>query len=382
MKHLPNIVIAAIALLTGACTGEHDAAWWQQQNRQARPIAMTAYTPQPTRSSADYTAEGGIPRGQSMGVYAYLHDKSTWTATAQPNFMWNQQAVSPDDGDDCFGYAPLKYWPNDENDKVSFMAYFPYTTYNDPTDPTYLGNATGLQPLLNNDGTGLPTFKFRVKDKEDEQVDFLVSDLIVNLPQTRDTEGDPNTAFNDLSIGDRVNFYFRHMTAKVEFRVVVDPSIRNDLSHFHLNSLSISNISSEGTLTPTYDALTGTHFAWGSYDRTHKYYCKTYHSYLLLPQTLSDEAKLSASFTMTFRSSGTTYKYKDGGTTPDPTQEYTYEISNAQLQLNKLKVTGTDEPLTEWLPNHHYVYTIRLGAHRIDFTGQVAEWGEMIWLPL
>lgn len=375
MRHLPTIVvIAANALLPSACTGEHDDAW--QQHRQPRPVAMTAYAAQPTRSSTDYTAEGGIPRGKSIGVYAYLHEESTWTASATPNFMWNQQAVNPDDGDDSFTYAPLKYWPNNESDKVSFVAYFPYTTYN---DPAYPNNATGLQPLLGNDGTGLPTFNFRVKDTEDEQVDFLVSDLIVNLPQTRDTEGDPNTPFNDLSIGDRVNFYFRHMTAKVEFRVVVDPGIRNDLSHFHLESLSLSNIYSEGTLTPYYNALTGTTFSWAGHGGKQTYDCLTYHPYLLLPQPLGDDATITASFSMTFRSSGTTYHYEGG--TPEPTQEYTYR-HNADLQLNTLRVTTTGEPLTEWLPNHHYIYTIRLGANGIDFTGQVVGWGEYVWHPM
>jgi sRNA-binding protein len=41
-----------------------------------------------------------------------------------------------------------------------------------------------------------------------------------------------------------------------------------------------------------------------------------------------------------------------------------------------MKRTGTSEALTEWLPNHHYIYTIRLRANRIDFEGYVAEWGD------
>ena len=41
-----------------------------------------------------------------------------------------------------------------------------------------------------------------------------------------------------------------------------------------------------------------------------------------------------------------------------------------------MKRTGTNEALTEWEHNHHYIYTIRLRANRIDFTGQVVEWGD------
>ena len=46
------------------------------------------------------------------------------------------------------------------------------------------------------------------------------------------------------------------------------------------------------------------------------------------------------------------------------------------VQLNKMKRTGTDDALTKWEPNHHYIYTIRLRANRIDFTGQVVDWGD------
>ena len=41
-----------------------------------------------------------------------------------------------------------------------------------------------------------------------------------------------------------------------------------------------------------------------------------------------------------------------------------------------MKRTGTNEALTTWEPNHHYIYTIRLCANRIDFTGQVVAWGD------
>jgi hypothetical protein len=41
-----------------------------------------------------------------------------------------------------------------------------------------------------------------------------------------------------------------------------------------------------------------------------------------------------------------------------------------------MKQTGTNEALTKWLPNHHYIYTIRLRANRIEFTGEVVDWGD------
>ena len=200
------------------CTSEETMRTAETTEGTVRPIAFRdAYTVQPTtRSSEDFTATKGIPVGQSMGVYAYLHNTDTRDySTDSPNFMWNQKATSQDDTEP-FSYEPLKYWPNDENSKLSFIAYFPYTdaaiVEADPTHPVspFSTTTTGVTPLLANDGKGLPKFDFTVKDDVDDQVDFLVSEVVPNLPKSRDTEDDPHLPFNDLTIYDRVPFVFKH----------------------------------------------------------------------------------------------------------------------------------------------------------------------------
>ena len=92
-----------------------------------------------------------------------------------------------------------------------------------------------------------------------------------------------------------------------------------------------------------------------------------------MPQVLGDDVILRVSYSITFKSDGTTYHYEAG--IPVADQEYKYG-NTATIQLNTMKRTGSDVALTEWLPNHHYIYTIRLRANRIDFTGQVVEWGD------
>lgn len=366
--------------LLAACTAEAPVPTGGQG---LRPVAIgDGYTLQPTRSSQAFTANRGIPAGGSIGIYAYYHDNCTWsTSTPTPDFMWNQQATRLDD-DNSFTYSPLKYWPNEESDKLSFIAYFPYTPFEgapaDPAIPADPTTATGLKTLMDNSDTGLPTFRFAVKDNSDEQIDFLVSRLITDLPESRDTEGDPGQPFNNLSITDRVHFLFFHMTTKVEFRLVVDPSIRKDIAHFQINTLSISNIYSEGKLTPAYSPLTATTFAWSDYTRLHNYDCTTYEPLLLLPQTLRNDAIITASYDMTFKSSNTSYHYS--GDTPVADETYTYR-NTASLPLNTMKQTTTGEPLKAWLANHHYVYTIRLRANRIDFTGEVVDWGDTDTMP-
>ena len=345
------------------------------------PIAFRdAYTAQPTRSSAAYSAEEGIDAGQSIGVYAYYHDNTTWSAAAVPNFMWNQQATCLEKGGN-FSYSPLKYWPNESEDKLSFMAYFPYTDV-DAADPESAESPTktGLTPLMANSDAGMPSFRFTVKESADDQVDFLLSELLPNLPNGTSavSPGNPDDR-STLTVTDCVRFLFHHMTSKVEFRIVAATEVRKDIAHFLLKSLSVSNLYKDGKLTPTYNTSTGeTAYAWSEQSAKHgtspaySFPLKTMTGYLMMPQTLSDDVKLSISYDVTFKSDGTTYTY-DGEGRLVPQQDYTYS-NDATIQLNTMKRTGTDTPLTEWLPNHHYVYYIRIGAETIEFTGQVVEW--------
>lgn len=384
MKYVLTI-LSVICLL--ACSSE-ETTRTAETTSQLRPIAFgDAYTVKPTRSSTIFTADKGIPVGQSIGVYAYLHDAENMDTrdftTNIPNFMFNQQATSRDDAD-YFSYSPLKYWPNDDNSKVSFIAYFPYSNGAEDDGTLFSVASTGITPTLVNSKQGLPTFNFTVKNAVADQVDFLVSDVIANMPKTRDTPDDPGQPFNDLSIKDRVTFLFKHMTAKVEFRIVADPDIYKDIVKFHLNSLNVTNLYTKGTLTPTYTPATGeTSFTWSNQATEQTYDFKTYVPQLLMPQLLhpqtpSDETKtmLNIDYDITFKSDGTSYTYDENGV-PVAAQDYTYN-NTASIQLNQMLRTGTSSPVTEWEPNHYYIYTIRLRANRIEFTGQVVDWGATV----
>ena len=369
-----RIILIALLALT-ACTNEDLVQ--EVQEMQENTVGFGVYTLRyETRGEAPKEVTKAIPNGKSFGVYAYYHQNSTWAAdaaTATPNFMYNQK-VTHVTSEEMYDYSPLKYWPNTENDKVSFIGYYPYTDPEDPESPESPEN-TGLTPLLGSSEAGLPTFDFTVADAAENQVDLLVSDLITDLPQSRDTEGDPGTPFNDLSITDKVKFMFHHALAKVEFRIVADAEIVADIASFHLTSLNISNLYKDGRLTPTYNAGTGvTTLTWGSQTTMKDAYAfTTYKPQLLMPQTLSNSTMLSLNYTITFKSDGTTYHY-DGSTL---VTDDTYTYTNAPtIQLNTMKLTSSGEALTAWLPNHHYIYTIRLRANRIEYTGEVVDWGD------
>lgn len=387
MRRKAVIVTMGVLVLLGAtvlmgCGNEGP----DLRESERHPVGFDTYTEKiPTRAEVVQA----IPEGGSIGVYAYYHDDGRWTTDAAnntPNFMWNQQ-VTNDASFSTFVYSPLKYWPNEESDKLSFIAYYPYTpeSLDNPETPTaYPNNPSGLQTRLRNNDKGLPSFNFTVKDAAENQVDLLVSDLIVDLPKSRDTQSDPGTPFNDLTIYDKVKFVFHHALAKVEFRITVHEEIRQDVASITLTEpVIISNVNKSGMLTTTYtpdiSGLSGTSgvtsLSWSNQATPHDYTFKTYEPQLLLPQTIGNSTLLTFAYSMTFKSDGTSYNYVNGNAVPQ--QTYTYSNA-ASLQLNTLYKSGTTTPITEWLPNTHYVYNILLRANRIEFTGQVVEWGQEV----
>ena len=379
-KHIASWVgLFLLAALLISCAKESSVVDTPEvKQAEPVPVGLSGYVPKAqtagTRSSILYNTDQGIPDGRSIGVYAYYHQNSTWAddddaepKCTQPDFMFNQQATHNKLAD-AYIYSPLKYWPNTPEDKLSFIGYYPYTdkTIDDDDENPVVAESkesTGIVPQLTISGTGLPTFDFTVKDNVDEQVDFLVSELLKD--QTKP------------AIHESIRLLFKHATSKISFRIVIADDIKADVATFSVSSIGLTNIYTQGKLTPSYSG-SETLLTWekDTDSPTKNYTCAADKSYLLLPQTLSNDAQLTLDYSITFKSGGTVFTYEGGKLVESAT--YTYSYPTASVQLNTLKVTGPETPLTTWEANHHYIYTICLTAKRIEFTGQVVEWGQTI----
>ena len=355
-----------VALLTG-CAKESsvaDSPETKQPQQAQTPIGLSGYVPKAqtagTRSSSLFNTDQGIPDGRSIGVYAYYHQNSNWLTNGsnQLNFMINQQATHNKLAD-AYIYSPLKYWPNTPSDKLSFIGYYPY--YDGAASGETSTASTGITNITISD-TGLPTFDFTVKDNETDQVDFLVSDLLKD--QTKP------------AIHQSIRLLFKHATSKISFRIVISNDIKADVATFNVYGIGLTKLYSKGTLKPSYDG-SETLLTWeGQNTVKEKYTCAASKSYLLLPQTLSNDAQLTLDYSITFKSGGTVFTYEGGKPVENAT--YTYRYPTASVQLNTLKATGSEEALKKWEANHHYIYTIRLTAKRIEFTGEVVDWGQVV----
>ena len=153
---------------------------------------------------------------EGFGVFAYYTGQNEFANTDEPNFMYNQlvegEVVNQADGRDKYNwsYSPVKYWPNNAGDKVSFFAYAPYKA-DGKTDFDF--NLSG------SDATGYPTITYNVP---------VVAENYVNHHNQKDLLYLKNPAshmnLNKQKVDEKITFEFGHALSRIAFaaKVLVD----------------------------------------------------------------------------------------------------------------------------------------------------------------
>ena len=196
--------------------------------------AMTA-----TRAGTLGSMSDDVLQDVGAGIFAYYTGSTPWAtaqSTALPNFMYNQW-VDYDPTAKEWQYAPLKYWPNDNQpaddegaqgsepqNYVSFFAYAPYVA--SPLTPG--AKETGIIGFSANEATGAPHVTYRLNASGTQQVDLLWG----TRGKTSYAQASGKTNVADLSAGnvvntdltkqtttERVDFLFKHALACVDIYV-------------------------------------------------------------------------------------------------------------------------------------------------------------------
>ena len=165
---------------------------------------------------------------EGFGVFGYYTENAAWSASATPNFMYNQQVTY---SNNKWGYNPIKYWPDG---KISFYAYAPYSE----SDYTLSANTT----------TGAPTLTYTMPDDVDDQVDLLISDAQLNQTIT-----DPV-----------VDFTFYHALSRIGFAIKAEDKALDNATTVEVTGITLSgkfaksNMVTLGTPSSTSPASWGT----------------------------------------------------------------------------------------------------------------------------
>lgn len=185
------ILAAAAAFVLSSCSNEEIVKAPEAQEDGA--VAFGAYAGRNTRADAIGDVKGLADAG-GFGVFAYEQGTTAWAtyraSNTYPNFMYNQNVTSSDDGA-TWTYAPVKYFSNNLNAKHSFFAYAPYKA-----NPSVVFSKTNQGPAIRYNGS---------------TDDY---DLMWGANTT--------TAWYDLGklgVTDKITFNFKHALAKVGFKV-------------------------------------------------------------------------------------------------------------------------------------------------------------------
>lgn len=144
---------------------------------------------------------------KGFGVFAYYTGNDSWTTAdaTTPNFMNNTRVTSTDNGT-TWSYSPIKYWPHNQNDKVSFFAYAPHGS-----------SLTATGSKLN----------YTVPVDVRQQVDLMWS----------------NSVTTDLKKQDnKIQFNFQHATSKIGFTMEAKIEGTSPIDEYEKVKLQIKRI--------------------------------------------------------------------------------------------------------------------------------------------
>ena len=365
------LLAAAAALLLASC-GKNEVFVPAQEDI---PIGFNNYAPRSmTRANSSLVDSGALPVGSEIGIYGYSNGTTALpndAAGVKPEFMDNAHVTySGVTSETATASDPARYWPKTTENILSFYGYYPYQADVVTTGP-------GITAMPAASTAGLGSFSFTQSSDVDKMVDFMVSNVANDLYYYTDgTDGYAENTSGNKAVDGVVRLTFNHMLSKVNFQFSHSVDLATG-DKIVLTSVSVANVETTGTLTPSYTAADGkTSFGWGSTGTSADITVpitddgnggqtlvkdtpklnngteRTETDFLFIPQTIGDDVTI-------------TIKY-------DIIQGSTTTHNTVEKKLNEI-VFGS-AALTSWERNNFYIYSFVIGLEQIKFTGNVIAW--------
>ena len=287
--------------------------------------------------------------GSTFGVFAFLQEGDVangiaahWSDTPgnggkwNPAFMFNQ-LVNKSSG--SYTYTPIRYWPSNEENTVSFWAYSPHNAsavlYEAGTSTTYTRASHGL-----------PDIKFSVTDGRS---DFMTSNLVTDKTYDNCTNSDGV-----------VDFEFNHHLAWIEFKAKTKENYATQT--FTVTTVEIINAYNDAVYHQNTDTWTDKAIVTGqgrnavAFTGSQSLVYNEARSCSLYPMLMIPQVMEHGTETVKAR---ITYTQSEGGQNVSKTVE-------ASLKVNTID---------EWEANHKYTYTFSISASdAVNISVQVEKW--------
>lgn len=358
-----------------------DFSWYATRN--------TATKADPTYFVGDVTTTGQqrhLNSGTSMGVFGYFHPQDngvagTWKRGSgvynAPNLFYNEPvSISESAGTYSYDYEHSRFWPRNDLDKISFIAYYPWNELNTTGAAT---ENTIVEPFLDNrsEREGMVGFYYVVPENSDDQIDFCVSDLC--LEQSKAVWTANNAQGLTGNANGKVKFFFHHALSQIRVKSVNFDTGGNDKVDLKINYIVFKNVAVFGQCIPVPDFSTTTATGrttvtptWpvGSLVPRRPNYTSgvtadvCYNSYtdtwdvnkflLMIPHTFFTGATIEVNFDVTRKNMGTGEYYSYLG--------------------NTLSAPLTTTNVYDWKAGKIYTYNITLDLKQIKVTAEVVDW--------
>lgn len=347
------LLFAAAAIMMVGCSKDQVVSEMPQDNA----INFGMYFGRDAQSRAAIMDLDDL-KAQSFGVFAYYTDNSDYVeGTSTPNFMFDQFVEH--DGS-AWTYSPLKYWPNEATDKLSFFAYAPHTSESN-------GNIA-LAAGFDNASASAPSITYTLDADQSKHVDLLWAAPVKNETKQTTTE--------------KVHFIFKHAMSRIGFKsVAVIDEVNGDNNGeiddaTHSNALDgntkitlksiklIGNFYQGGTLNlatgawSDYAAAASTEYNWATTDflnddvTTTKAVVLNDDKYLtVLPYTGSQQIQIEV--------------------------VYTVKTTDTSLDLGYSEVTNTivSDPFDfTFVQGYAYNFVLHVGLTSVKFSADVTPW--------
>lgn len=199
----------AAAMLIAACSNEDGTPEGYQSSTSPITFEVTD-NGSLTRAVGAINSSTELPT-KGFGVFACYTGKLKYeNTTVSPDFMYNQP-VTYSSG--VWNYAPLKYWPNENGEYVSFFAYAPYEE--SPAD-----DGRCIIDMSKWDDKGDPWVNYRLAanpfDDNATAASYPQVDLLYGVNEGSTTAASDDTPWLDQvkpAVDSRVKFTFKHALA-------------------------------------------------------------------------------------------------------------------------------------------------------------------------
>ena len=191
------ITLAALALLAAACNREVISP---DEGRGVINFSA-GFAQDATKASGE---KASLANNDKIGVFAcYTGDIPYNLTSVSPDFMYNQEVTYNESN---WTYSPVKYWPNNDSERISFFSYYPYIS-----SEAALTATDGIIGFSNANAKGDPWLVFKLP----EGAPATQTDLMY---------GTPRIDVQKQSVSDKVSFTLNHALACIADGVSVQMS--------------------------------------------------------------------------------------------------------------------------------------------------------------